>query len=232
MKRFLLPLFLLITTSAGAVTFPTTGILDSGIRANEQPLSDSGRWTNQNNGLQVFSNQITGFAGAFAGAYRNNVAYGPDVEEYVTLTTKATTTGDFLIMELRYDPVNSNGYQLWYTRNTSGSDTLQIEKEVFGTSSTLSSVFNQNIGNGDTLGFSAVGNLLTIWYKASGGSWTVIGTVTDSTYAGASGDLRILEMFTVTTMAFNNFGGGTYVPTSIPPTTILYKTTLYNGRIY
>ena len=48
-------------------TFPTTGVLDTGVRGNENPLSDGGKWTNPmqsgNSNLQITSNQIDSTAG-------------------------------------------------------------------------------------------------------------------------------------------------------------------------
>lgn len=76
-------------------TFPTTGILDTGVRANENPLNDGGKWSNPmqagNSNLQITGNQIDSTAGTSdtdANAYRSNTTYGTDQEQYVTMATR------------------------------------------------------------------------------------------------------------------------------------------------
>ena len=62
---------------------------------------------------------------------------------------------------------------------------------------------------GDSIGMSMVGSTITVYYKASGGSWTSLGTRTDSTYT-AAGRLQLGQWLSSSGVAstIDNFGGG------------------------
>ena len=66
-------------------------VLDDFNRANENPLSDQGRWSNAiiggESGHNVTSNQLACAVTTTCTAWRNNAQFGPDVEVYARLST-------------------------------------------------------------------------------------------------------------------------------------------------
>ena len=66
--------------------------LDTFNRANESPLSDAGKWSNNmngavENGLNVNANQLACSATTTCTAWRNNAQYGPDAESWARVST-------------------------------------------------------------------------------------------------------------------------------------------------
>ncbi|HMH58788.1 MAG TPA: hypothetical protein VK537_06380, partial [Galbitalea sp.] len=58
-------------------------LIDDFNRANESPLSDAGRWSNNitsiETGLQVASNLLASTSSTTATGWRNDASYGPNV---------------------------------------------------------------------------------------------------------------------------------------------------------
>lgn len=196
------------------MSFPTTGILDSFNRANENPLSDGGKWTQfLTNPMQIVSDQCVGTAasGAYNGASWNNSSF-TNGEVYVTFPTPALVTGDQAFLYVNFNFSSGNGYVLDYYENTTGGDNISVNISTGFSLSSLINGVNRNISTGDSLGLSAVSGVVTMWYKASGGSWTSLGSKSDSTYT--SGEVGFACEYSATSMAFTNFGGGSSVLSS------------------
>lgn len=85
--------------------------LDTFNRPNENPLSDSGRWSNGilssgERGLRVVSNSLGGTKSTTTTAWRNSSQYGPDAEVWTSITTR---------------PGNGNAVRLYVRLQTPGS---------------------------------------------------------------------------------------------------------------
>lgn len=198
------------------MAFPTTPILDTATRANENPLSNGGKWGTLTglglSNLQITSNKIVGTSAALAndGMYWNVATYlNPEVYATVSTLLSDTLGGAFILGRL--DTSTLNGYAVEYDRNSlvSGNDVLIIVRLDGGAATALSTSGMMTIAVGDSYGLSIIGSNLTSWYKSSGGSWTKIGTATDSTYT-AAGNIGINEVYNVTSPGLTNFGGGNY----------------------
>lgn len=76
--------------------WPLSALLDDFNRANENPLSNAGKWSkNGNSGasLQVISNRVGDTATNATGAFWNNASYGPNAEAWMTVPIVPTGTG-------------------------------------------------------------------------------------------------------------------------------------------
>ena len=199
------------------MAFPTTGVLDSGVRSNENPLSDEGKWTNGQMpeawgySMQLLSNVIKGGGASYNSAHRNNADYGPDVEVYVTVTAKDTTNGNDCNLFARLRQIaetTTDGYSLNIAL-AAGADVWSLLRWENGAySATLGATFTQEISAGDSVGLSIVGSTLTAWYKAVGGVWSRLAERDDATYPGA-GKLGLVAYSTA--WEFNDYGGGTVI---------------------
>lgn len=196
------------------MAFPTTPILDNFNRADSGPPAGP-NWTTPAGytGWKVLSNLCAPSAGtavSYAG-YWNVSNFGPDCEAYITWTTRGGTN-DEVDLWLRADTaLSGTGYFCEFF----GASNVRVYKNGTETAPNLILSLTQAISSGDGLGFSAVGSLLTVWYKPSAGSWTSIGSVTDTTHTG-SGTIGITGWTgTDTNQRMDDFGGGTIYPAPI-----------------
>jgi hypothetical protein len=163
--------------------------LDSFNRANENPLSDGGRWTIgvigvAEVGLRVVSNRLGCNKSTTGTAWRNNASFGPDTESWARITT-LPGNGNAVRLYVRLQTPGSaavDGYMLRFVQ-ASGTDQIFLERFTDGALTTLGTI-GQDIAAGDTLLLRAQGSTLEAWRK-NGATWTRLGAVTDSTYPGA-----------------------------------------------
>lgn len=197
------------------MAFPNTPILDNFTRADQGPQPSS-QWTSNGDGLKVSSNTCVASASAGASDYWNPTQFSVDCEVYCKISTKATILNDYIALFLRGTPAGdfyspSTWYCVKYKENTVGTDTITIEND----SGTALATFDQEVSSGDSIGLSAIGTILTAYYKSGAGAWTVLGTYDisgDATkylnagYIGAA----IYYTLTDTGLAIDDFGGGSY----------------------
>lgn len=196
--------------------FPSTPILDNFNRANENPLSDGGRW--DAGGLQVVSNQATS-NGPGGDGCTWRLVYGPDMEVYVTITTLLNLHGDIFSMCNRLDG-NGNGYQIAWTKSLT-QDTINIQS-IAGFTPTNIASFNQNVSVGDKIGMRSQRNIISAWYAPVGtGIWTMLGSAVDNTYNNEGNINAFINEAVSSSCTFDNFGGGS--------TIIMRKTLTPNG---
>jgi hypothetical protein len=196
-----------LTATMGAPIFGSTGILDNFNRANENPLSNGGKWSGPYLigflQMQVISNQCSP-GGGTAGNWWNVQKFGPDCEVYCDVVTAPTVSSDqFSIGARQVNPGGStfaiDGWSLTYT--VQASSQWQLAVTVSG------SIVNQiswthNLQNGDSVGINCIGNVATAYLKRAG-VWSVMGTLTDS-HIAAAGYLSIFADSGI----YDNFGGG------------------------
>ena len=191
------------------MAFPTTGILDSCTRADESPATG---WTDNVDGssyggVRIVSNRLTPISGD-SWDYFSASTYGPDCEVYWTDDVLANVT-----VYLRLSPIGSasvDGYGISRTATTVSIIRLDNDADTV-----LAPAITQASSAGDSVGLSAIGDTLTAYYKASGGSWTSIGTRTDSTYNQAG---RIAPYMTGSGASIYNIGGGNFGTSDAPET--------------
>jgi hypothetical protein len=165
---------------------PDPPIVDNFNRADENPLSDGGRWSPLNGyALKVVSGQLAS-TNSTAQAWRNDVRYGLDQDVKVTIAVKPGSgayNGDFVRMYVRLQMPNIwDGYALRLYNNTSGTDQIILERFTGGSATTMAT-FNQEVFPGDKLRLRAVGSTIEAWINNSG-AWVELGFATDSTYLG------------------------------------------------
>lgn len=227
-KLVKLLIFIFFFLSIGQTSFagfPATPILDDFNRANEGP-PPSANWTKPTYatfvGIKVVSNAVVqDVLNTNDGlAYWNVENFGPDCEAYVTINS-FTGTDAFLILHVRMDVINGNGYKLDWNKFTGNIRVFRIDA---GVRTQLGASIAKTVSAGDSLGILMVGNVITVYYKASGGSWVDLATRTDSTYT-AAGKIMLGIWNNATVSPLDNFGGGTV-------TTKIYGATLYGATIY
>lgn len=156
-------------------------------RPDEQPLSDSGRWSNLGGGyqLKVVSNQLACSVPSTCTYWRNDVRYGPDQEAWATLDTKPGHGNWFRLYARLQLPTTTEGYALRY-HNNPGTDQIFLERHQGGQVTTLAT-FNQEIMMGDKLKIRAVGTMIEAWRRDNNtGSWSILGPpASDATFVGS-----------------------------------------------
>jgi hypothetical protein len=158
--------------------------LDDFNRANENPLSDQGRWTNAvvngESGLVVNSNQLACTLTTTCTAWRNNPSqFGPDVEVWTRLTTLPGVNNQLRLFA-RLQLPSGAGYLL-RTNQTSGIDDVWLERSGVRILSV-----SQELAAGDIILLRVKGSTIEAWRQPSGGSWSRVGVVQDSTVGTAA----------------------------------------------
>ena len=180
--------------SGEALTTPTDLVLptpplptvDSFDRANENPLSDAGRWTNGINGsetgLNTTSNALACSKSTTCTAWRNNAQYGPDVEVWTKVSTLPGTNNAVRLLG-RLKEVGTSTYDGYMLRTSqlAGTDQVFLERVDNGAVITRLTM-NQELAVGDILLLRVKGSTLEAW-RNDGTSWSRLGVVTDTTYA-------------------------------------------------
>jgi hypothetical protein len=164
-------------TDTAGPTLPAISLLSDFTGADENPLSDGGNWaTLSTAGLQRISNAAAASStGPVCVSYWTPTSFG-SIEAYVTL---ATLTGANGIVVRGGSPGSSwTGYLL---RTTTTQQILQRWDAGIAAANLLTTALS--IASGDQLGISADGSTFRAYYRPSAGSWTLLGTATDATYA-------------------------------------------------
>lgn len=194
------------------MTFPTTPILDTFIRADENPITTN--WTTPmfsgEGNMKIVSNQMAPTTNATAcAAYYDLATFGPNCEAYVTLATKAADLNhENIYARVTGAGGSPSGYRIRHD-SISGTDNIFIQRMDSGSATTLGATITQELASGDAIGIEVIGNVISAYYKPSAGSWTLLGSRTDSTYSGA-GHIG-LEEGSDLSIRFASFGGGTIV---------------------
>lgn len=203
--------------TAGA--FPTTGILDSFNRADENPVATN--WSSQIfdptfdfNGLKLASNALTvGFAGDNASSWYDLSTFGPDQEAYCTIVQSAFN-GDEWRLVLRAVNPGVSSLTCYDVRYQSFDDQIYMYRWDDWNSPTYMANVGETFAAGDKFGASVVGNTIKA-YKYTGGAWAEKLSTIDTTYttAGYIG-LRMGSGDVTTLPIADDFGGGTVaIPT-------------------
>jgi hypothetical protein len=164
-------------------------ILDSFNRPNENPLSGGGSWTigvsgSIEAGLYLTSNQLACNKATTCTAYRSSTQYGPDVEVWARIAVVGGT-GSQLRLKARLQQVGSSAYDGYMLRTSrlDGTDEIYLERLDNAALVRLKTV-SRELAAGDVFLFRATGSTLEAWLKR-GSSWSLVTSVTDSTYPGA-----------------------------------------------
>jgi hypothetical protein len=208
--------------SGGAVSFPTTSVLDNFNRADEDPLG--GIWSENLSGgsssCRILSNvAVKQAAPAGDGCYVTSNFSSPDQEVYGTLpnaTSHTTTSGSNIVFCLQGGVGTSSvdGYALQAKKVDAGTDTVNLARITNAAYTQLGASVNQEVTNGNKVGAERKGSSINFWYDGGSG-WTQLFTRTDTTYNCSNSTIG-MHLFS-TTYQVDDFGGGDIVAESSEP---------------
>jgi hypothetical protein len=213
------------------MAFPTTGTLEDGTGADEDPIET--HWDGSvapaphvfiagDTGLLAkISNQITNSTGGgtdTSSSYdgvSGTQQFSGDVEIWATLATASAVNGDqfkLAMMNARNDAA-ADGYEL-HIEKSAGTDIFRLRRRDNVTPTQLGADMNQEFANGDSVGISLVSGVLTAYYKSGASAWTTVGQRSDSTYTGPW--WIGIKTVQASPLAWKTvpFGGGTVVTTT------------------
>jgi hypothetical protein len=192
------------------MSFPTTPILDTGTRADENPLSDGGSWstgvmvTGNTSVFRLVGNNFATIDTIEDSQYWSAATFGPDSEVYLE-DHNPNTIGAHCRSQ-NENTTSLNGYSVFR------SSVFLIQKFVNNSITTLSNTSLSGISGEVGIGLSAIGNKISNYYKKTG-VWNLWRTVTDSAVTGV-GHVGMIGNTGIAGQGFSaNFGGGTAAPT-------------------
>ena len=202
------------------MAFPSTPILDTFNRPDENPLA--GIWTAFTGlgGLRVVSNQcgISNAGYVFCGDFIGQNFF--DAEAYVTWNTLDGAVESQLIVRVTDSTTNSfttigdlskNGYFFAIAGN---GTTCYIDRMDASALTTIASTTVSALAGGDAIGVSAIGSTITGWLKRGAGAWTSVVTANDATYTHGAIALETNSPV----VRYDDFGGGNITnPSDNPP---------------
>lgn len=211
---FLILHFLFISITFSWADIPSSVILDDFNRANEGP-PPSANYTDiyGSSDLRVVSNQLTpGVSTTLTSGYGwkwGTVAYGPDCEVFITIVDIGSSASAAGRLYLRVPISGLTGYSLQWN---SFENTIKINKIVAGSEVVLGATISQTITSGDSIALQAIGSDINVYYKVGAGSWTLVGTRSDSSYSSAGYlGFDLYNPGVGTNPILDNFGGGTII---------------------
>lgn len=188
-------------------TFPRTIVLDDfarpagglGLSWQSPALADPGLAKIESSGLTV--------SGSGAGSATWNSAFAADQEAFM-LVPVLPRAGAFFQIAGRVSNLSATTVSCYFLRVTPSTGAWNLRKKLNGAASTSITTFTAPFAAGDAAGLRIAGSTLTVYRKPAAGSWSVVGSTTDTSIA-AGGYLS----FTLgdTTMRGGAFGGGTLV---------------------
>ncbi len=164
------------------MAFPTQTIMDSCVRADENPISLGGLWVDGGFGafVKLVSNQAQATSAGSAVTGWANIATSADVEFYLSTPT-VPAAGETVYLLYRCSSPSAfgpNGYVVAFDGSTGHLSNARLDA---GAWAGLSYDFIPGFPAVDGIGVGVVGSTHTPYYF-TGGSWTAIAVNTDGTY--------------------------------------------------
>lgn len=181
------------------MAFPTVTLFDSFKRAEEDPLSNGGKWVFfvtpdflSERGPKVREERLESpftYGSGPTGAYWTPKEYA-DIGVAVMLDGEYNEEGKSAYYLFARLGVSEEKWQGYFIRlestGTAGKYNLTIRKwKNTGTnkSEALATVNNVAIAKGDRLGLACIGTTISAWTKAGAGAWTEVTSVVDATFS-------------------------------------------------
>lgn len=222
-----------VAYKAASGAFPTTSVLDSFSGGDQNPVTTN--WTtplhSSDINMRILSGVLRSTAIGDASAYYDLATFGPNCEVYVTMPL-ITDDGQWQGVNLRIASAGGlfSGYAVLLFP-AAGADTVQCYRYDAGVAAPIgSAITSQTFVNGDKLGASMVGNLLTV-YRHNGTSWSSIGSTSDATYTGAGYIGIRISQGGNETATFDAFGGGTIGAATVPSAPQALQATGGNAQV-
>lgn len=204
------------------MAFPTTGVLDNFTRPNESPLSDGGDWRSPIfNGYESMSvvgdvavPNPDGAGTDSSNSYWEADFFGGAVEVWATFASYDQAAAAHAFVGACLGNLNT-GAETGYILQQQSSGELTLRKVVAGgTSDLLADYTGLTLADGDSIGISVNAGTVTAYHKHSG-TWTTLGSASDSAYASGAIGFGTLNGTSGASPTFSAFGGG---GTAIPNT--------------
>jgi hypothetical protein len=212
------------------VTFPTTAVLDNTTRANENPLSNGGRWAGPivsgHAVFQLVANAVQVNTALFSigDEYWSVATFGPNSEAYATLSSFDTVTSGsvyFLYTNIQTPGAVTPGYYSFRfeTGSTGSIGNAQLSRNGVGgwvvVIGAIGSVSPAQVGDG--FGLRVNGRIVEAWYRRSG-VWAMVASANDAALSGTTalpaGYIGVGLSFpgvSPAVVTWQAFGGGTAV---------------------
>lgn len=194
-----------VTVQPASTTFPTTSVLDS---FSQSPGALSSNWqspTLQDAGkVSVASSGQTVSSGGAASATWEATIFGANQEAYLTVPV-LPAAGDYFQVCGRVSSLTSSTVSMYFLRVTPSKNLWDLRKKLNGGGSTSMGTFTAPFAAGDSAGLQLNGSTITAWHESGTGSWTAVGSVTDTSITAGG-----YVSFTLgdATMRGGPFGGG------------------------
>jgi hypothetical protein len=171
----------LTNVQSGLTAAPT--LVSSFTGSDENPLSEGGNWARINSSaeqLQRISNTAKAASAASANSYWTPTNFGADLEAYVTIVTVGAGGG------INARVQGEGGANTWDGYRVLADGTFTVIQSVTNATTTDLIAVSQGFSAGDKMGMRIEGSTIQAWRQASGsGTWNLIATVVDTTYASA-----------------------------------------------
>ena len=158
-------------------------------------------------GLQVSGNKAQNSAvGASADVYTASI-FAADQEAWTPLLAIGGGVDSSGVLLRITDPTGTpQGYS---TLAFKGSGIIQVYRINGDSNHTqLGANISQTISNGDSIGASIIGSMITVYYKVGAGAWIPLDTRTDATYSSAGYLGLWADGGSIGSAQFSSFGGG------------------------
>ena len=195
-----------ITVQNHTTTFPTTSVLDTFSQSG--PLSSN--WKSpalQDSGTVSVSAGTPGqtvSGGGAASALWIATSFNADQEAYLTVPVLPAAGHAFQI-DARVSSLTPTNVSMYFLKVTPSNNLWDLRRKINGAGSTSITTFSAPFAAGDSAGLQLTGSTITAWHESGSGSWTTVGSVTDTSIV-AGGYIG----FTLgdTTVRGGAFGGG------------------------
>ena len=168
-----------VTVQPATPTFPTTPILDT-FAQSSGPLNSN--WQSpslQDTGkVSVATSGQTVSSGGAASAIWQTTSFGANQQAYLTVPV-LPATGDFFQVGGRVSSLKSSTVSLYFLRVTPSKNLRDLRKKINGATSTSMGTFSAPFAAGDSAGLQ-LAERITAWHQSGTGSWTSVGSLTDT----------------------------------------------------
>ena len=193
------------------MAFPTTPILDTFTRTEGPPPSADYSTPTFLSGMQADGDECV--SSGVNGLAVYDTVYPSGQEVFAQLTQKPSD-GNAASLLLQAQQVGSaltlDAYQIVITSVAgAGNDTIQLQRASNAATFNIGSAITQEVTAGDWFGIRRFATTLQVWYGSTLAGMTLQTTQTDNNISG-TGQLAL--GFGSTSGAWDNFGGGTWIP--------------------
>ena len=182
---------------------------DNFTRANENPLSDGGNWTQfitTDSALEIVSNVVQGTTTGACSRLLTGVTLNANQYMMATFGTAGGTGPGRQVWVRSVSSATQNGYEFFAASGQ--NSVLLLVAYIAGVSTTLAS-YSVALSNGDSIGLGVYGYTLYCYHNG-----VLLGSTLDTASSAASGQpgIRINETPSANSATWSNFVAGNFSP--------------------